>query len=418
MPNGRPAGCDCSRRDFLRLTFGATALLGSRLGLAMPAVRSAKSVILLWLQGAPSQIDTWDPKPGTETGGPFRAIDTAARGVRICEHLPRVAGRMDRISLVRTVHSKDPNHDTARYLLHTAHRREPTVNYPHVGSLVTQELGIRAAGLPGCITIGGDPGAGAGYLSPDLAPFLVEKIDAPLEDVARPAGVNRWRLEDREKLLDEQSRSFQESRRDPMVEQHRKSCERAFALMRSEHLKAFDLSDEPDKVRKAYGDTPFGRAVLMGRRLVEAGVRFVEVQLGDWDTHSDNFNRTKALLDVLDPAFAALVDDLTARRMLEDTLVVCMGEFGRTPKINGAQGRDHFTRAWSVALAGGGIRGGRAVGETDDLGMEIRRRPVSVEDLYATFFSCLGIDPAKEGKTDLGRPVRLLDGGKPVDELR
>jgi len=187
--------------------------------------------------------------------------------------------------------------------------------------------------------------------------------------------------------------------------------------MRSRHLRAFDLSDEDEKTRRAYGEAPFGRACLLARRLVEAGVRFVEVQLGDWDTHADNFNRTRKLIEILDPAFAALVGDLADRRLLDSTLVVCMGEFGRTPRINNAEGRDHFTRAWSVALAGGGIYGGRVVGETDDRGLETRKRPVSVDDLYATLFSCLGIDPQKEMVTERGRPIRILESGAPVREL-
>jgi hypothetical protein len=410
----------CTRRDFIKLTFGTTAAFATKFRLPWAGAQEggrAKSVLLLWMAGAPSQLDTFDPKPGTETGGPFKPLDTKARGVRICEHFARLAQRMDKVSLIRTVHSKDPNHDTARYLLHTGYRREQTVDYPHVGSLLTRELGTKAEGLPGCVTIGGTPGAGCGYLKPDLAPFIVEKIDNPLEDIALPPGINRWRLEDREKLLEAQAKRFAEEHRDPAVEHHRKAYERALALMRSEHVSAFDVSKEPEKVRKSYGDSAFGRAVLMARRLVEAGVRFVEVQLGDWDTHADNFNRTKGLIGQLDPAFSALLDDLSARRMLDETLVLCMGEFGRTPRINLAQGRDHFARAWSVAIAGGGIAGGRVVGKTDALGMEIRERPVSVQDLYATVYDRLGVDTQKETVIGNGRPIKILGEGKPVKEL-
>ena len=411
-----------TRRNFIRLSFGATAALATKFALPWPiraqeAAGKAKSVILLWMAGAPSQLDTFDLKPGTETGGPFKAIDTNVRGIQICEHFDRLARRMDRVSLIRTVHSKDPNHDTARYLLHTAHRREPTVDYPHVGCMIAQELGVRAAGLPGCITMGGDPGAGAGYLKPEAAPFLIEKIDQPLEDIALPPGVNRWRLEDREKLLEAQAKKFLEAHHEAAAEHHRKAYERALALMRSEHIKAFDVEREPEETRRAYGETSFGRACLMARRLVEAGVRFVEVQLGDWDTHADNFNRVKGLIGTLDPAYSALLDDLTMRKRLDETIVICMGEFGRTPKINAADGRDHFTRAWSVALSGGGIRGGRVVGKTDALGIEVKERPVSVADLYTTVYSCLGIEPQKEYRSDTGRPIKILAEGEPVREL-
>jgi hypothetical protein len=373
-------------------------------------------MILLWMQGGPSQLDTWDPKPGAETGGPFQAIDTKLEGTKISEHMPKLAGLSSRFSVIRSLHSKDPNHDTARYLLHTGYRVDSTVQHPHLGSLIAKELGAKE-GLPACITVGNDPGVGAGYLAPELAPLFIEKVDQPLEDIALPRGVNKFRLEDREALLDQQNAGFAKSHADVRVEQHREAQRRALALVKSTHVKAFDVSEEPEKTRALYGDGAFGKACLMGRRLVEEGVKFVEVTLADWDTHADNFNRSKALMKQLDAGMSGLLQDLDAKGLLASTLVVCMGEFGRTPKINPAQGRDHFTRAFSAALAGGGLAGGRAIGETNASGMEITKRPVSVQDLFATIYQQLGVDARREYRSQSGRPIKALDGGEPVKEL-
>ncbi|HEX7898239.1 MAG TPA: DUF1501 domain-containing protein, partial [Planctomycetota bacterium] len=347
--------CGCSRRDFVRLTLGGTALA------AQPAwgqATAAKNVILLWMQGGPSQLETFDPKPGTEHGGPTKAIETKTPGLLVSEHLPKVAAVSDKFSVIRTLNSKDPNHDTARYLLHTGYRTDPTVEHPHLGSLITHELGTKAEGLPGCITIGKDATTGSGYLPPELAPLQVEKIDNPLEDLKLPAAVNAFRLADREALLKAQNARFTAGHPDLKVESQQKAVERAFSLIRSPNLKAFDIGQEPEDVRALYGTSPFGKACLMARRLVEAGVRFVEVALADWDTHADNFNRSKALMGQLDPGMSGLLTDLDRRGLLQETLVVWMGEFGRTPKINGGKGRDHFTRAFCAALAGGGVAGG------------------------------------------------------------
>jgi uncharacterized protein (DUF1501 family) len=416
------AHCSVGRRDFIRIAFGgaaAAALSGKFLLPAGAATRpaAAKAVILLWMQGGPSQIDTFDPKPGTPTGGPFKAIEATVKGTFVSEHLPRVAQVADLFSLVRTLHSKDPNHDTARYLLHTGYRTDPTVEHPHLGSLIAAELGTKAEGLPGCITVGKDSTVGSGYLPPEQAPLLVEKIENPLEDLKLPSGVTRFRLEDRQQLLAAQNAGFAASHADARVEAQQKAYDRALALMRSPHLKAFDISGEPDETKALYGSSPFGKACLMARRLVEAGVRFVEVSLADWDTHADNFNRSKALMGQLDPGMAGLLADLDRRKMLGETLVLWMGEFGRTPNVNGGNGRDHFTRNFCAALAGGGLAGGRVVGRTNALGTEPAERPVSVQDLFATVYRQLGVDAQKKYMTPVGRPIKVLEGGEPVKEL-
>jgi uncharacterized protein (DUF1501 family) len=417
--------CRTNRRDFVKLALGAGAALafGPRLWAPLLAQEKpkegarAKAVILVFLQGGPSQLDTFDPKPGAETGGSFKAIDTKIEGARFCEHLPRLAGISEKLALVRTLHSKDPNHDTARYLLHTGYRVDTTVTHPHVGSLIAHELGVAEGGLPGCITIGSEAPVGSGYLSPDWAPLLVEKVDAPLEDLELPRGVNRYRLEDREALLAAQDARFAADHAEAKVEHQRKAYERALALVRSSKLSAFDITQEPEATRERYGSTPFGHACLMARRLVEEGVRLVEVTLADWDTHADNFNRTRALCGQLDQGLSGLLADLGERGLLDETLVVCLGEFGRTPRINAAQGRDHFTRSFPALLAGGGIAGGRALGRTNELGTEVVERPVSVQDLFATLYDRLGVDASKEFTSQTGRPIKALDGGTPVKEL-
>lgn len=409
--------CGCTRRDFVRLTLGGLGLAAAPAAAAAGGTSTAKSVILLWMQGGPSQLETFDPKPGTEHGGPGKALATKTPGLFLGEALPRLAELSEKFSVVRTLNSRDPNHDTARYLLHTGNRTDPTVEHPHLGSLIAHELGTKAEGLPGCIAFGKDATTGSGYLPPELAPLLVEKIENPLEDLKMAAGVNAFRLADREQLLQAQNARFGATHPDGKVESHQKAVERAFSLLRSPHLKAFDVAQEAEEVRALYGTSPFGKACLMARRLVEAGVRFVEVALADWDTHADNFNRTKQLCGQLDPGMSGLLTDLDRRGLLQDTLVIWMGEFGRTPKLNAAGGRDHFTRAFGAALAGGGIAGGRVVGRTDALGMEAVDRPVSVPDLFATIYGRLGMDPRKKFMTPGGRPIKALEGGDPVKEL-
>src|SRR6185295_7047253 len=241
--------CSSGRRDFIKIAFGgaAAAALSGRFLLPVQAATKpakAKAVILLWMQGGPSQLDTFDPKPGAETGGPHKAIDTKTPGLQVSEHLPRLAQLSDKYSVIRTLFSKDPNHDTARYLLHTGYRTDPTIDHPHLGSLLAQELGTRAEGLPGCITLGKDPGASSGYLPPELAPLLVEKIENPLEDLRLPRDVTSFRQADREKLLSAQNAGFAADHVEGRIESQHKAYERAFALMRSPHLKAFEISDE------------------------------------------------------------------------------------------------------------------------------------------------------------------------------
>ncbi|MBI4564546.1 MAG: DUF1501 domain-containing protein [Planctomycetes bacterium] len=413
--------CACSRRDFLRLSVGmsAGAALAEKFGLPLLAQEGrnarAKYGILLWMPGAPSQLDTWDPKPGAETGGPFQAIDTAVAGVRLSEHLPRMARQMKRVSLIRTVHSKDLNHDTATYLLHTAYRQAADVEHPHLASVVASELGIEARDMPPSVVLGGAPPVGAGYLSPEVAPLVFDRIDAAAEDVLPGAAQSRRKLKRRWEMLQKFEKRFAEQMEDRRLEQRRLAYQKAYEVLTSARVKAFNVRWESDSVRAAYGDTEYGRACLMARRLIEADVRFVEVMYGDWDTHRDNFDRVKELSQQVDRPMAALLEDLAQKGLLKETLVVIMGEFGRTPRVNAANGRDHWP-TWSVALAGGGIEGGRVIGKTDESGLTIVERPVRVSDLYATMYRAFGIDPEKKLVTS-PRPMKVVEDGTPVQEL-
>jgi hypothetical protein len=413
---------DLSRRAFLRVGLGAAASAGflppAAAGTLPRGSGRAKAAIVLFMEGGPSQLDTFDLKPGQSTGGPFRPIETAAPGVQICEHLPRLAREMKHVSIVRSMTSGEGDHARGQYLLHTGHKPEPATTHPGLGSYVSRELGDPAAGLPNCITVAlKAPVPGAAFLKPEHAPYAVEKPGEAIRNIRYAAGVDVLRFNERMDLLRTMEDEFEKAHAAPYVEGRRQAYRKADRLMHAPELRAFDLREEEDRVRDAYGRTPFGQGCLLARRLVERGVRFVEVGLGGWDTHSNNFEATQVLMETLDPAFATLIGDLRQRGLLEETLVVWTGEFGRTPRINPQNGRDHWPKGFSVAMAGGGIQGGRVVGATDASGFEIRERPVPVDDYAATIYHCLGIDVRKPTLNESGRPIRILNSGAPVREL-
>jgi uncharacterized protein (DUF1501 family) len=409
-----------NRRDVLQV--GTSALfaglvsryLAPRDALAAAAPR-ARACIVLWLNGGPSHIDTFDPKTGP-TGGRFKAIKTRAPGMALCEHLPKLAEHGNELAIVRSMSSKEGNHARAQYYVHTGYAPNPTIVHPSLGSWACARLGAPQAELPPFVSIGG-PSFGAGFLGVQDGPFVVQKAGAPPADVALASGVDGARFTRRLAALGAMEDQFAGATGDAKVEGRREVYAKAVRLMQTPRLGAFDLSTETEATRRAYGDTDFGRGCLTARRLVEAGVTFVEVVLDGWDTHQNNFDRTKALMGTLDPAFAALLGDLAARHLLGSTLVACMGEFGRTSKINGNDGRDHWPQAWSAALAGGGIRGGVVRGATDDDGAKVVTPPTTVPDLLATMATLMGLDPGYTTMTPVGRPISLTDDGAPIREL-
>ena len=406
-----------SRRRWLSLAgAGAFAGLGGGLwgiarALSEPERRSdPRAVILLWLDGGPSQLETFDPHPGTRIAGGTKAISTAAPGIQLAAGLERLAEQMADISLVRSLVSKEGDHERATYYVKNGYRLDPTVVHPSVGAIVCDQLPSEGVEIPRHVSIlpGRWPARG-GFLGAPLDAFKIGDPKGRLPDVE--SNVSAERSEQRFADLDAIEREFSRGREQQQTEtRHRQTIADARTMMGSVQLEAFDVNQEPDAVRERYGDTPFGRGCLAARRLVEVGVRCVEVNLTGWDTHVDNHENTQALVRTLDPAFAALVADLRERELLDHTVVLCGGEFGRTPRINRLEGRDHWPHGFSFALAGGGLRGGQVMGSTDPEGGREVKDPQTIADVHATVLKTLGIDHEIEQITLAARPVRLSEG--------
>jgi hypothetical protein len=410
-----------SRRAFLRSIAAGAAVLGWKDAVSLHADEMRKqglACILMFMRGAPSQFETFDPKPGTSTGGPTKSIDTAVSGIKIGEHWPQVAKAMKDIAIIRSMTNKEGEHLRAVYQLHTGFVPSGSVKHPSFGSTAAAELGPEKFDLPHFVSIGNRLAAvGSGFLGAAVAPFVVADPNRLPGNVELPGSVTAQRFERRLGLLSDLEDDFAAAGGKPLVDDHKTLYGNAAQMVLSPRLKAFDLAQEKDSLRDRYGRTPFGQGCLLARRLIDHGVTFVEVESNGWDTHLDNFNRVKALAEGVDPAFAALVGDLKERGMLDRTLVIWMGEFGRTPRINPNTGRDHYPLAFNVALAGCGIKGGRVIGATTDDGTRVKERPVTVPDLFCSFCQTLKIDPRKERISTLGRPIKIVDGGQSVKEL-
>jgi len=389
-----------NRRMFLGSSAGLC--LAAALGESQAALQSP-ALIVLWLNGGPSHVDSFDPKKTSS----FRSIATRVPALRLSEHLPQLAEQAHRITVVRSMTSKEGNHDRARHLAHTGYSPNPTVAHPALGAWVSHARKDGGA-LPAFVSIGG-PSAGPGFLGVAHAPFVLRSAGEPPDNLAPRIDADRFAR--RKAAL-----AFLESRFDEhaAVKARRQVFESADKLMHAPENAAFDVSSESAALIKTYGDSAFGRGCLAARRLVQAGVRVVEVSLDGWDTHENNDERTRTLLGTLDPAMSALIADLAERAMLDHTMVMCLGEFGRTPRKNGRDGRDHYPRAFSAVLAGGGLAGGTVLGATDDEGATVVERPITLPDLLATALARLGLDPARVIDTPAGRPVAMTDGGKPL----
>ncbi|MCX4244518.1 DUF1501 domain-containing protein [Paraliomyxa miuraensis] len=369
-----------------------------------------RAVILLWLDGGPSQLETFDPHPGRPIAAGTEAIATAVPEIRLAAGFQRLAEQMADVSLVRSLVSKEGDHERATYYVKNGHRLDPTVVHPSVGAIVCDQLGADGVEIPPHVSIlpGRWPARG-GFLGASLDAFKVEDPGGRLPDVEPHVSVDR--SERRFSDLEVVEHQFAEGREHQYAQtRHRQTVEGARTMMGSAQLRAFDVGEEPSAVLERYGDTEFGRGCLAARRLVEVGVRCVEVSLRGWDTHVDNHTNTRELVRTLDPAFAALVADLRERELLSQTVVMCGGEFGRTPRLNRLDGRDHWPHGFSFALAGGGLRGGQVVGETDPEGGREVKDPRTIADVHATVLRALGIDPELELVTPAARPVKLSDG--------
>jgi hypothetical protein len=423
-----------SRRELMRLSaagLAGTSLSGWLGTLAAHADDQAargqkhKSCILLWMDGGPSHVDTFDPKPDAraEVRGELNTIETAVPGIRVSEKFPTLASLMNDLALLRGMCTEEADHGRARVYMHTGYKPGVGgVEYPGLGSVVSAELGDPEAALPNFVVTGSPLNkyeffTSPGYLGPRHQPLALSDPARGLENL-RPL-VPADDFDDRIGVLEQLERGFARTYRSPAAEAHQTMLSRSVRLIRSDKARALDLSLEPASAREAYGETGFGRGCLLARRLAEAGVPFVEVYLQNWDTHEKAVaEASKGLMTQVDRGIGALIRDLKDRGLFDSTLVIWMGEFGRTPTVNRNGGRDHYSRAWSAVLAGGGIRGGRAIGKTDANGATVTERPIPVADFMATVCRTLGIDYTKTVQTPGGRPVRLVEkGAAPIAEL-
>ena len=370
----------------------------------------AQSVILLWLAGGPSQLETFDPHPGTAIAGGTAAIPTAVDGVQLADGFARSAEQMPYISLVRSLVSKEGDHERGTYLVKTGYRPDQTIVHPSIGAICCHQLPVGQTEIPRHVSILPNqwPARG-GFLGSGYDAFKTFDPAERVPDVSNQVSLERSTERVRDRSIVDQA--FAAGRRGQVAAtQHGDMVRRALAMMGSEQLQAFEVASEPAAVRASYGDTPFGRGCLAARRLIEQGVRCVEVTLAGWDSHANNHETHRELVRTLDPALAALVADLRDRDLLDRTMILCGGEFGRTPRINPLDGRDHWPHGFSMALAGGGIRGGQVIGATDPAGGRQVADPRSVADIHATILTALGIDPQHEEMSPVGRPIKFSEG--------
>jgi hypothetical protein len=419
-----------SRRSFLGGAMaGAAALTTADMTildvLQTPAVaeelkRQDKRVILFWLAGGASQLETWDPKPGRPTGGPYRAIQTNVPGIQISELMPKMSQRLQHTGIIRSLNTKIGDHGGGAKLMHLGRRDESALKMPDLGSMIARELGQADSKVPDYVnfytaTEGRGSGTGqSGFLGARYAPMFLTTESKPA-DLSLPPGINEVDHKTRADLRDVLSKRFSQGRKSSVLGSHNEAYSRVRGLMSSEKL--FDISGEPQKIRDQYGPTLFGEQTLVARRLIEAGTPFVKVSRAWWDSHGQNFETHLELVSELDHVMSGLLNDLEDRGMLENTLVLTLSEFGRTPNINASLGRDHFASAWSVSLSGCGIQGGSVYGKSDADGHTVAEGELSAPEVFATIFKALGVDPHKEYYVGV-RPVPLTDPGtKAVEEV-
>lgn len=417
-----------SRRGFLgTLAAGGAAACADMTAvqaLAAPEIaqelrRQQKRCILLWLAGGASQLETFDPKPGVRTGGPFESIQTNVTGVRISELMPKMARRLQNTCIIRSLNTRNADHGGAAKMMMRGRPGESNVEYPDLGAVLSRELGLENSQVPDYVSFyfategrtmaPGNPGfLGSRHGSMDLYTSMIP------ENIRR-AGISEQDHRERAELRNFLSGQFERGRPTAGVDSHQQAYQRVAGIMANENL--FDISREPQQVRDLYGNTLFGQQALAARRLVEAGVPFVRVGRAWWDSHGQNFETHQELVPELDHVMATLLDDLEARGLLQNTLVVTLAEFGRTPAINSQLGRDHFASAWSCTLSGCGVRGGSVYGRSDESGNRVADGEINAARLFATIYRALGINPHKNYYLG-ARPIPLTDPGtEPVREV-
>ncbi len=365
-----------------------------------------------------SHLDTFDPKPGAETQGSVQSIDTSVAGVQISEYLPQLARHIDKAVLVRSLSSTQGAHERGRYLMRTSYTQRGTIRHPAMGAWMLKLSGRRNKSLPGNVRIGGDSRhPGAGFMEAEFSPLPIGNPTAGLQNSKLGRGTTQSQFDSRLALSNALDQEFRDRFNQKKVRSYNDAYDDAVRLMTSAELEAFNIYREPEPVRIAYGDNPFGQGVLLARRLVENNVRFVEVTLGGWDTHQSNFVRVPERTDLLDRALGTLLGDLEDRGILDETLVVVASEFGRTPTINQNAGRDHYPKAFSGLIAGGGIQGGQVYGSTDEKGEEVADDFLEVPDFNATIAYGLGLPLRKIVKSASRRPFTVAHKGEPVTKL-
>ena len=411
-----------TRRHFMSHMAGASALtlpaisMGHTLRLnAQDLNKRRKSAILLWMGGGPSTMDIWDLKPGAPTGGPFKPISTSG-DVQISEHMPMMAKQMHNMAIIRSMSTREADHGRGRYYMHTGYVPNPNVEHPSYGAVLSHELIDQRSELeiPPFVTVGGDS-IGPGFLGMAWAPFKVNS-DGRVSNLEM--GLEDDRLYQRMAALDLIEKGFISQKRGLAAENHQKILKKTLNLMTSEQMEAFKVNKEPAEALERYGNNNFGKGCLMARRLVEQGVPFIEVDNGGWDNHQ-NIHSTLAdtKLPQIDQAMSALVEDLEQRGLLEDTAIIWMGEFSRTPRINGNAGRDHWARSWSVVVGGAGMNGGIAVGATNADGTRVDTEPYTSQDVLASVCKALGISLQTTFTSNSGRPMKIANSGKTIKEL-
>ncbi|HJZ91424.1 MAG TPA: DUF1501 domain-containing protein [Gemmataceae bacterium] len=426
-----------TRREAMRLSAAGVAgaslsgwfgLLADHAARAAAPPKRPKSCILLWMAGGPSHHDTFDPKPDApaDVRGELKAIATSVPGIQISERFPRFARQMQHAAILRGMSTDEAEHGRARIYVHTGYKPGfGGLRYPLLGSTVSAELGRPDAALPNYVVTGALAGKNsfltdAGYRGSRHEPLVLNNPGQGLDNLQAPGSADDF--DDKASVLDQLEQGFARTSKSSAAAAHATTLRRALELMRSDKTKAFELSQEPPASRQAYGESKFGQCCLLARRLVEAGVSFVEVYLGDWDTHTKPVaDAALGLMTQVDDGLSTLVTDLKERGLLDTTLIIWMGEFGRTPKIGVGKnvgGRDHWAKAWSSVLVGGGIKGGQTIGKTDAIGGEVIDRRISIKDFMATVGTVLGIDHTKKVDAPGGRPVRIVEeGATPIREL-
>jgi Protein of unknown function (DUF1501) len=436
-----------NRRDCIKTMLalgagtGAMAAWPNQLAAHLKATNSSRRLIVLWMPGGPSQMDTFDLKPGHANGGPFKELQTSVPGLKFSEHLPELSKLADHLSIVRSMQTKEGDHSRGTFLVRTGQRPGAPVRYPSFPAALAKELSVSENGIPGYVSILPNsfinpPAFSAGFLGASREALTVAgtstinpnqlpgqaaatndtPVDLKVDNLLPPEGLNRERLVRRHEFWNVLQQSYGAPQRAGAAATHDTVYRRAMQLAESDLVEAFNLRQEKDDVRRSYGNDAFGQGCLMARRLIERGVPVVEVSLSDgiaglsWDSHADNFNIVKRLSERLDRAWSRLILDLNASGLLENTTIAWMGEFGRTPQINANGGRDHFPNAWTCVLGGGGIVGGSIVGKTSDDGMEVTENPVSAPDLLATICSAVGVSPETENISPERRPIKISDG--------